>query len=192
MAALRLRPDSPEVHNNLGNALQSKGRLEEAVDHYRQALLLEPSFAAAHNNLGNVLRNLGKLGEAVVHWHKALEVRPDYPEPHYNLGKELQKLGRLEEALAHYDVALRLNPDYADAPVGTALIWLLQGDFERAWPEYEWRWTQPDFHRRCFKQPLWDGSPLHGRTILLYAEQGLGDTLQFIRYVPLVKQRSTR
>jgi tetratricopeptide (TPR) repeat protein len=187
--ALRLRPDSPEVHNNLANVLQHEGNIEEAISHYEQALQLLPGFAAVHNNLANVLKNEGRLEEAIQHWHKALHLSPDYPEPHYNLGKELQKLGQLDEALDHYEKALRIKPDYADARWNRALLWLVRGEWVRGWPDYEMRWTQPGFTRRSFSQLRWDGSPLHGRTILLHAEQGLGDTLQFIRYAPLVKER---
>jgi tetratricopeptide (TPR) repeat protein len=185
--ALRLHPDSPEVLNNLGNAVQSQGQLEEAIAYYQQALHKRPQFAAAYNNLANVLRNAGRLEEAVAHWHNALRIQADYPEPHYNLGKELQRLGKLDDAAAHYQEALRLKPDYSEARWNRALLWLLLGDFKRGWAEYELRWTQPDFSRRSFMQPRWDGLALAGRTILLHAEQGLGDTLHFIRYASLVQ-----
>jgi tetratricopeptide (TPR) repeat protein len=191
-AALRLQPNSPEVLNNLGNAVQSQGNLDEAIGFYQRALQLRPGFAAAHNNLGNVLKNAGRLEEAVAHWRQALLLERDYAEPHYNLAKEQQRLGQFDEAEAHYKQALRLKPDYAEARWNRALLWLLLGDFERGWPEYEMRWTQPDFSQRSFPQPRWDGSVLAGRTIYLHAEQGLGDTLHFVRYVPLVQALGLR
>src|SRR5262249_35721407 len=97
--------------------------------------------------------------------------------------------GLLSEAVASYGEALRLQPDHVDAHYNRGTAWLLLGNFKEGWPEYEWRWRRKQFSRRSFPKPLWDGSPLAGRTILLHAEQGLGDTVHFIRYAPLVKQR---
>ena len=123
---------------------------------------------------------------------QAVRLKPDYVEAHNNLGASLDTLRHLEDALASYDEAVRLNPNYADAHRNRAPLWLLRGDFERGWPEYEWRWHCQGLTMASFRQPLWDGGPLEGRTILVHAEQGLGDTLQFIRYAPLVQQRGGR
>jgi hypothetical protein len=116
-------------------------------------------------------------------------LKPDYAVAYNNLGLTQVEYGDREAAARSYEEALRLKPDYADAHLNRALLWLLLGDFERGWPEYEWRWRCRGFPKPAFRQPAWDGSPLQGRTILLHAEQTLGDTLQFIRYAPLVRQR---
>jgi len=187
--ALRCRPDCAETYNNLGTALTELGRLDEAVPCFRDALRIDSNSAEAHSNLGEALKRLGQLDEAVASFHRALQLNPHLVEAHDCLGAALKHRGQYSEALASFERALRLNPDFGGARWNRALLWLLLGDFQRGWPEYEWRWTQPNFVRRHFSQPLWDGSALDGRTILLHAEQGLGDTLQFIRYVPLVRQR---
>ena len=186
--ALRLDPDFAEAHLNLGSVLQKQDQLDAAIGHYRQALQIRPGFAEAHINWGSALQKQDFPAEAIAHYEHALRIMPDSAEAHTNLGGALMDEGKLEEALAHYERAIQINPNFPQARWSRALLWLLQGAYERGWPEYEWRLTQFDHPPRTFSQPRWDGSELDGRTILLHAEQGLGDTLQFIRYVPLVRK----
>jgi len=187
--ALRIRPGFAEAHDSLGNALLGQGRVQEAVAHFQDALRIRPGFAAAHNNLGSALHRQGRFEEALMQFQLALRIQPDLSEAHCNLGNALYCQGRLEEAMTSFQQALRIRPDFPAARKGRAFLWLLRGQFDQGWPEFEWRWAQPGFVQRQFPQPLWDSSDLRGRTILLYAEHGLGDTIQFIRYAPLVKQR---
>jgi tetratricopeptide (TPR) repeat protein len=194
--ALRLRPDYAEAHYNLGVALAKMERLDEASACYQEALRLKPDYAEAYNNLGVARGIQGRLEESVASFRQALRLKPDYAEAYYNLGLVLIKEGmghinegKLEEAIACYRQALLFKPDYAEAHKDLALAWLMRGNFAQGWPEYEWRWLCPGTAVRPFTQQAWDGTALAGRTILLYAEQGLGDTLQFIRYAPLVQQR---
>jgi len=187
--AIRLKPDDDAMHVNLGQAFLHQQRLEEASACFHQALSLKPASAEAYCSLALLLDRLGKPEEAVRSCEQALRLKPDLPEAHCALGDALRELGRVEEAARSYEEAIRHKPDHAFAHFGRGLIRLLQGDFEHGWPEYEWRWQRPDVPPRDFSQPLWDGSPLNGRTILLHTEQGLGDTLHFVRYAPLVRQR---
>jgi predicted negative regulator of RcsB-dependent stress response len=187
--ALRLKPDYAEAQCNLGMALADQGKLTEAIACYQQALRLKPDLAEAHCNLGVALAQQGELGEAMRCYQHALRLKPDYAEAHGNVGVVRAEQGKLTEAVADYQQALRLKPDYAAAHLNLAQIWLLKGEFDRGWAEYEWRWKHRGFSPPPYPQPLWDGSSLQGRTILLFAEQGLGDTLQFIRYAPLVQRR---
>ena len=190
--AARLLPELPQAQNNLGNALQEAGHYEEAIESLHAALRIDPNFAQAHNNLGICLWRLGRYDEAADSYRRAIELAPEMAEGHNNLGSVLRDQGKLDEALECYRRASDLDPNYGAPRWNRSLIWLLQGDFARGWSEYEWRWTMSTFARRRCTQPVWDGGPLDGKTILLAAEQGLGDTLQFIRYAPLVRQRAAR
>jgi tetratricopeptide (TPR) repeat protein len=187
--ALALQPDFALAHSNRGNILQDLQRHEEAVASYDAALRLQPEYAEAHNNRAHALRRLNRLADALASCERALQIRPDYADAHNNLGNILQDLGRHEAARASYARALALRPDYAEAHLNDALCRLALGDFERGWQAYEWRWASPTHRsaRRDFTQPLWLGQfPLAGRTLLLHAEQGLGDTLQFCRFASLL------
>jgi hypothetical protein len=187
--ALRCRPDCAESHNNLGTVLTDLGFFSEALGHYRDALRTNPRSAEAHNNLGEAFRRFGQLDEALASFHQALSINPDFAGAHNGLGVALRALGQLDEAMARFEHAIQLDPGYGGARWNRALLWLLLGDFKRGWPEYKWRWGEPGFVHRPFSQPLWDGSPLNGQTLLLHAEQGLGDTIQLIRYAQLASRR---
>jgi tetratricopeptide (TPR) repeat protein len=184
---LEIKPDFAEAHSSLGNALHEQGKLEEAAVCHHRALELNPDFAEAHSNLGAVLQDWDKLDDAVACYRRALELKPDYAQAQSNLGTAFMYQGKLDEALACYRRTLELSPDFADAHWGRAFTWLLTGNWQHGWPEYEWRWQMKGATPRRLPQPLWSGEPLTGRTILLHVEQGIGDTIQFIRYASIIK-----
>ncbi len=187
--AARLRPDFADPHYNLAVILLRQKRPAEAEESGRAAVRLLPEVAATHNTLGVALLDQDRLAEAIACFERAVQLQPRNVEGLNNLGNASWQLGRFEDALASYAQALQIQPDYAEVHRNVALIRLLLGDFDRGWPEFEWRWRLPGLRPRIFTQPRWDGSPLAGRTLLLYAEQGLGDTLQFVRYARLAKEQ---
>jgi Flp pilus assembly protein TadD len=182
--ALALHPDFAEAHNNLGLILHHGHRTPEALARFRRALALKPGYAEAHNNLGFTLEAEGRLAEAGGAYQRAVQLKPDYAEAQNNLGGWHQLRGECAEAMACFERALALKPHFAIAHYNQALLHLLQGEFETGFREYEWRWGF--LPRREFSVPLWRGEPLAGKRILLHAEQGLGDAIQFLRYVPMV------
>src|SRR5439155_18151332 len=178
-----------ETLANLAIVLAEQHQYDEATACYREALRLKPDYPSALANFGNLLAEQGKPDEALALYDQALQLKPDYIEAYGNRGQALLAQGKLDEALSGFGQALQKQPDYVQARMGRALTLLSLGNFEEGWSEYEWRWKCKEFSPPPYRQPLWDGSALDGRTILLHAEQGLGDTLQFIRYAPLVKER---
>jgi tetratricopeptide (TPR) repeat protein len=185
--AVEIAPDLAVAHNGLGNVYRDKGNTGEAAECYRRALEFTPDYAEARSNLGVTFYDLGQLDEAVRHYFQALALRPDDASVLYNLGRAFQEQGKRTAAIEHYRSALAVRPELAEAHVGLATALLLGGEFEPGWREYEWRWKVGQLPRRDFGRPLWNGEPLSGKTILLHAEQGFGDTFQFIRYAPLVQ-----
>jgi Flp pilus assembly protein TadD len=188
--ALILNPNLVEAHNNLAIALQEDGRAGEAIAAARLAISLDPHLAEAHYNLGNALKANGQSDAAIAAYRRALALNPDLAEAHHNLGIACRSIGQIDEAIAAYRRALALNRGLAEAHNSLGLALLLQGEFLPGWDEYEWRWKMKDFPspERNFDQAQWNGQPLEGRTLLLHAEQGIGDTLQFIRYLPPIRR----
>lgn len=186
--ALALQPEYAEAHMNLGNVLQAQGRLDEAMARYEQALAFRPAYADAYVNLGNLLLGQGKARQAVVEYERALALCAENPEALVNLGSACESLGEHQEAISYYDAAIALRPEYAEARVNRALNQMRRGDFANGFAGYEWRWQMPNFRspRRAFNRPLWRGEDLHGKQILLHSEQGMGDSLQFLRFLPSV------
>jgi tetratricopeptide (TPR) repeat protein len=189
--AIMARADFAEAHNNRGNALSELGRGPEALEAFGRALALKPGYAEAYCNRGNAQIALNRLSAALVDYDRALALKPDDAGTLVNRGSALRHLHRRDEARASFDKAIALNPDLAEAYWNRALASLSFGDFAQGWPDYEWRWRRQhsEMIPRDFAQPQWRGEDLHGRTILLHAEQGYGDTIQFIRYLPMVLAR---
>jgi tetratricopeptide (TPR) repeat protein len=188
--ALRQRPNHAEAHGNLGVALRHLGRFDEAVASFHAALRCRPNYPQAHYNLGMAFWEAGRPLEAAESFRAAVTARPNYPEALFYLGQALHAAGRRDEGAAAYRRLVAIDPGAnAEGHLGRALARFLLGDYENGWPEYEWRWRCQGFPPPPGRSPRWDGSPLEGRTILLQAEQGLGETLQFIRYAALVKRR---
>ncbi len=192
--ALVLKPGLVEAHLERGGALRALGRPQEALESHDRALALMPDLAEAHTNRAVVLRDLNRHPEALASLDRALALKPDSAETYNNRGNVLRDLGRPAEAIAGYEQAIRLRPDFAEAYMNLGIQKLLLGDYAGGWPLYEWRRKTDQFAewRRDFPQPVWTGGPIAGKTILLYAEQGLGDTLQFLRYVPRVEALGAR
>jgi tetratricopeptide (TPR) repeat protein len=191
--ALVLQPDFAPAWSNRGNALHELDRCDEALADFDRAVALKPDFAEAHSNRGNALRQLQRFDEALASHDRAIALEPNFVEAHCNRGSVLQDMGRFDEALASYDYAIGIKPDFADARFNAGAARLLAGDFARGWPDHEWRWdiAQLQSTKRPFSQPQWRGSDeIAGKTILIHAEQGLGDTLQFCRYLPYVAERA--
>jgi tetratricopeptide (TPR) repeat protein len=187
--SLALAPNQVEALNNRGSALRVLDRPAEALASYDRVLAIAPRSAEAHYNRGNVLLGLERHAEALDSFERALAIKPDYAEALNNRGNALRILARHAEALASFDQAVGLAPDHAETHWNRACLQLLLADFDAGWNEYEWRWRTQEFApwRRDFAQPLWLGeAPLAGKTILLHAEQGLGDAIQFVRYLPRV------
>jgi Flp pilus assembly protein TadD len=188
--AIDLKPDYAEAHSNLANALTLAGQTQEAIAACNQAIALNPNLPQARINLGNALRASGHPAEAVIEYRHAISTSPNIPQAHTNLGNALKDLDQFDEAIAAYRRAIALNPTDPAAHWNFARLLLMTGQFEEGWEEFEWR------HRlgvpeltRDFPQQEWTGQDIPGKTLLVHAESGFGDSIQFIRLVPQIAPR---
>jgi tetratricopeptide (TPR) repeat protein len=185
--AIEINPGFAEAHSNRGAALQMLNRCPAALASLDRALEIKPDYPDAHCNRGNVLKELGQWDAAMSSYDRAIALQADHADAYANRGLLLQQLNRLDEALESFDRALALKPDDARAHVNRSMARLLTGDFENGWADFEWRHRLPDSlfvrEKRDYAAPRWTGAEsLRGKSVLLYGEQGLGDTLQFCRY----------
>ena len=190
--ACRIRSEDFRILTNLGLALMDQGRAEEAADSFRHALRIQPHTFQARMNLGIILSNQGHFEPAMDALWEAFELCNESPEAVQNIGMNLARVGRLDEAIVFYEHALMLRPEFPEVHRNLAYALLQRGDYQRGWAELEWRWKCKP-HPGCrINRTFWNGDQFRDQTILLHFEQGYGDTLQFIRYAPMVKRRGGR
>ena len=191
--AFSINPDYADAYNNMGVTLKDQGKLDEAIEAYNKALSTKPDYAEAYNNMGVTLKDQGNLDEAMEAYNKALSIKPDYAEAFNNVGTALTEQGKLEEATEAYNKAISVQPDYAEAHQNLSFVLLNNGRLKEGLDEYEWRWkTAKGLSTiRHFSQPLWDGKKsLKGKTILIWSEQGVGDTINWSFCISLVASQA--
>ena len=190
--AISLNPDYADAYNVLGIILAEKDRNAEAIDKYRHAIELSPNDAEFYNNLGIALKKEIRFEEAMSNYQRAIEIEPDFAQAYYNLANLLRDQNNCDQAVQNYKRAIALKPDYADAHWNLSLAYLLNGDYTKGWKAYKWR-RHSDLNIitefNCSGKPRWEGASFKGKTLFVHHEQGLGDNIQFIRYLPMVKER---
>jgi len=189
--AVELNPNFAVAFFNLANAYRDLGNHAQAIENYLRAIELDPLMADATYNLGNLFRKLGRYDEALVAYETTIRMDNTFGKAYNNRGAILYQKGLVSEAIELYKKAIELDNNDADAHWNLSLALLLKGNFKEGWPLYEWRFKTKDFPPRDLPMPLWDGGSSEG-TILLHAEQGLGDAIHFVRYVPLVAKKGLR
>ncbi len=195
--AHELDPHYFEVLPALAGLLRDENNFKEALIYYRRAAALRPRDIQTLLDFANTL-NIDNQTEEALEWYlKMLEIIPDNPSILYNVAYTYKKLNRLEDAMPYYNRVLAIQPNHAEAHFSYGLALLLTGNrnphnWAEGWKQYEWRWKRDSQHMRHYTQPMWDGSDLHGKILFLWAEQGLGDTFEFIRYAKVAKDLGAR
>jgi tetratricopeptide (TPR) repeat protein len=189
------QPDSVQAYNNMGDAYRNMGKYDAAIKCFHKALECDQDIAAIHYNLGSTYRLVEQFDPAFHHLSRAVELQPDYAHAWTNLALIFKEKGAFDRALNCLDRAVSLAPELAEARWNRAAVLLLKGQHHQGWRDYEWRFKIGQY-RSIYPHRLegsrWDGRHVPGKTILVHDEQGLGDTIQFVRYLPLVRQRCGR
>jgi Flp pilus assembly protein TadD len=190
---IALEPTNAAAYSNLGEALRCAGRLEEAATCFHHALALKPDLPEAHLNLGNALGDSGHLEESIVSYQRALAIAPTHARVWCALGTALERQADFAGAERGYRQAIAHSPGLAEAHINLGALLLRRAPGEEGWREYEWRrrFTTPSGRLRALsRKSEWQGEPMPGGTLLIHTEQGLGDSLQFLRYLPLARERA--
>lgn len=188
-AAALLQPENFDTIFNLSRIYTDLGQFDKAIEFAKKAIQLQPNNVHTHLNLGHTYNKQGDTKAACQQYQNAISVDPLLANAHYNLGYTLRVQREPIKALPHLFRALELQPEYPDAHIALAQIYWSSGDLKTAWEHYQWRWKQLGLDPKSLDTPLWDGSSLQGKTLLLYTEQGMGDTLQFLRYAKVIKEK---
>ncbi len=190
-AAIEADPEVAQLHCNLANAYRRVEKIDLALNSIRRAIELKPDLPEAHVIMGAIWKDRRRPSDAMESFKRALELNPNLADPTSWIAVLTEQAGQIEQAGTLYTRAVELQPDCAQYHENLGINLLMRGDFERGWKEYDWRrlkTTNPG--SRPFPQPAWDGSDLQGGSIMLFAEQGFGDTIQFLRYVKWVADRA--
>lgn len=188
--AIELNNDYGEAYNNLGNCLQKQNKYAESIEYYDKAINLNPEYAEAYNNLAAAHYKLGNFKTAIENCRKAIKLKDNYAEAYNTLAAALQAEKRFDEAIECYNKTVEYAPDYAEARYSRGMLYLCHGEFAKGWDDYQWRLkTDKTKVTLRYDKPWWQGENFKGKTILVQAEQGFGDSIQFVRYLPMVKER---
>lgn len=186
--AIRFAPKYFDAHLHLGKTYHEMGKSNKALRSYREAVRLSPKSIFPYLNMAYTYNKIGELDKAIDLYKHVIKIDPDCQNAHYNLGYSLKIMGKLEDALVSLDKAIELDPDYLDAHIARAQSKISLKMFDEGWDEYEWRWGLFGIDSQAYRAEMWDGSDIKGKTILLRTEQGLGDTMQFVRLAKDVKK----
>jgi len=186
---LAIEPQNAAAWCYLGMACHDQERFDDALFAFHQAIGLDPFMPVAYQNMGKSLGRLRRFDEAIACFDRAAQLSPGYVNAYKNKARALYFKGDLEAAMAVHQQVLQLAPDDAETRMNVGMLWLLYDDAQRGWPEYQWRWKTKDGALPKLPQPLWDGTSLNGKSILLTPEQGIGDSIEFIRYGAVLKER---
>ena len=190
---IKLDPTYAEAHYNKGIVLKELGMFDRAIQSYNEALTLKPDFVNAYNNIGNIFKIQGKLKEALESFKKTIELKPDHAEAYNNIGITLQLQDKLGDALEAYNTAISIKPDYARAHQNLSYALINSGRLQEGLNKYEWRWKTDEFlsQQRHFKKPIWDGNKnLKDKRILVWSEQGIGDTINWISHLSFISSQA--
>lgn len=186
-----LKPDhgSALSYFEQGTVHYHNGEQEAAIAALQQCLVLQPDYLSARYNLGVILGELERYEEAITYLHQVIEADARHVDAHKTLGHLYGEQNQLDQARFHCEQAVHIHPQDAKAHYNLGMMCLRLGDFERGWAECEWRWQTAEFTPFNCPQPQWEGQPLPNQTLLIHTEQGAGDAIQFIRYVPWAAAR---
>ncbi len=185
--ALKLNPSFWEAYYNLGLIFQESGIIDEAIQFYQKAIALNSQLYLAYYNLGNAYKNMDNFDLAIQNYSSAVKIKNNYADAYYNMGVVYEQLYNFSEALINYNIAIKSEPNHVYAHWNKSLLLLLNGDFKNGFQEYEWRLLREESVKRNFLKPRLNNQDIHNKKIYIYSEQGLGDAIQFIRFLPLLK-----